>query len=248
MSLNLLQLRIKKIIYLLKYPSLLKALIQNQIFAAVEHEAIIRNNFSTIIDIGANKGQFALASRAFAPKAQIISFEPLPKPAETYRNYFKNDPGVKLYQAAVGPALGKELMHISARDDCSSLLPMGAQQIASFPGTQEVGTTSVDVAPLDFFLKSADIIAPALLKIDVQGYEFEVLMGCESLLRYFDHIYCECSFIELYTGQKMANSIVDWLSKSGFKLSGTYNLSYGADGKAIQADFMFDRIACPSLA
>ena len=248
MSLHLLQVRLKKLIFLLRYPRLIKALIQYQLLATVEHAMIIGDQFATIIDIGANKGQFTLACRTLSPSSKIISFEPLPNAATKFDQFFKGDQSVSLFKAAIGPLKGQELMHISARDDSSSLLPMGKEQVKAFPGTEEVGTINVDVAPLSYFLKPSDISAPALLKIDVQGYEFEVLMGCESLLDGFDQVYCECSFVELYTGQKLADSVIDWLYQHAFKLTGIYNVAYDDGGIAIQADFLFKRMSSLSAA
>jgi len=248
MKLSLFYLRLKKLLFVMGHPRLLRALIQYKILASVEHEPILNNSYATIVDIGANKGQFALACRALAPQANVISFEPLPQAVTLFRNCFKGDPQVILHHWAIGPTQSKALMHLSARDDSSSLLPMGDEQVKTFPGTQEVGTMDIDVAPLNHFLKPSDICAPALLKIDVQGYEFEVLLGCEDLLHSFDHIYCECSFIELYTGQKLVDSIVDWLYQRGFSLAGVHNMSYDDFGKAIQADFLFARFSKPSLA
>jgi len=248
MSLHLLHVRLKKLFFLLRYPRLIRALIQYQLLATVEHAMIIGNRFATIVDIGANKGQFALACRALSPSSKIISFEPLPKAATKFDQFFKGDQSVKLFKAAIGPLKGQELMHIAARDDSSSLLPISKEQVKAFPGTEEVGTINVDVAPLSYFLKPSDIFAPALLKIDVQGYEFEVLMGCKSLLDGFEQVYCECSFVELYTGQKMVDSVIDWLYHHGFALVGIYNASYDDGGKAIQADFLFHRMLSRSAA
>ena len=246
MSLHLLQVRLKKLIFLLRYPRLIRALIQYQLFATVEHAMIIGNRFATIVDIGANKGQFTLACRTLSPSSKIISFEPLPSAATRFEEFFKDDQNVRLFKTAIGPLKAQGLMHISARDDSSSLLPMGKEQVMAFPGTEEVGTINVDVAPLSDLLKPSDISAPALLKIDVQGYEFEVLLGCESLLNDFEQVYCECSFVELYTGQKMVDSVIDWLYQHGFRLAGIYNASYDDGGKAIQADFLFHRMSSPS--
>jgi len=79
------------------------------------------------------------------------------------------------------------------------------------------------------------------LKIDVQGFEYEVLSGCESLLEKFDQVYCECSFVELYSGQKLVPDVIQWLASRGYLLVGIYNPHYDDNGHAIQADFLFDR-------
>ena len=130
-------------------------------------------------------------------------------------------------------------MHVSARDDSSSLLPISSLQDEKFPGTSEVGTVNVRVAPLYTFVSEGDIESPAMLKLDVQGYELDALRGCETLLHKFDWIYCECSFVELYSGQSLAADVINWLFDRGFTIQGFYNPSYDGDGQAIQADFLF---------
>ena len=111
-----------------------------------------------------------------------------------------------------------------------------------FPGTKEVTTTEVHVAPLDEFVNADDLQIPAMLKLDVQGFEFDALRGCESLLKHFDFVYCECSFVELYTGQKLAWEVIDWLSARNFCLIGMFNPAYDLRGQAVQADFLFSRM------
>jgi hypothetical protein len=130
-------------------------------------------------------------------------------------------------------------MHISGRDDSSSLLPIGERQAATFPGTEEVGTATIEVAPLDCFISATEIEPRALLKLDVQGYELQALQGCESLLDRFAYVYAECSFVELYAGQALAHEVVAWLEARGFRLSGTHNMTYDASGREVQADFLF---------
>lgn len=220
---------------------LLLALLRHQVLAGAEHRNVLLREMRTVVDIGGNRGQFALAVRRWAPRAQIVSFEPLSGPAAIFRRVFAGDEQVLLYQSAIGPASVRQKMHVSARDDSSSLLPISSVQTALFPGTGEVATIEVHVAPLDEFISADDLQMPALLKLDVQGFEFDALRGCESLLRRFDWVYCECSFVELYSGQKMAWEIIDWLSAGGFCLIGVFNPVYDHRGQAVQADFLFSR-------
>jgi FkbM family methyltransferase len=202
---------------------------------------VFQSAINTIVDIGANRGQFALAARGMLPDARIISFEPLQDPTATYRAVFAGDERATLHQAAVGPKHERVSMHVSARDDSSSLLPASALQTAHYPGTDTVATVEVLVCPLDEKVTRADLARPSLLKIDVQGAEWSTLLGCESLLDCFDLIYCECSFVELYRGQRLAAEITDWLSARGFVLAGTYNLDRDKGGHPLQADFLFRR-------
>jgi len=195
----------------------------------------------TIVDVGANQGQFALAARHCFPTAKVISFEPLPVPASVFRRVFSADANTSFYQAAIGPSREITTMHVSQANDSSSLLPISSVQTTIFPGTREVDTIEVQVAPLDEFVSANELTSPAMLKLDVQGFEYKALVGCESLLQHFTFVYCECSFLELYSGQKLAPEVIDWLSARGFGLAGVYSPYYDRLGRAVQADFLFSR-------
>lgn len=195
----------------------------------------------TVVDVGANRGQFALAARRCFPRAQMISFEPLPRPAAVYRAVFGADERATLFEQAIGPRPGETVIHVSARDDSSSLLPIGAAQEALFHGTGEIGTERISAVRLADRLAPHSITPPALLKLDVQGFELQALEGCEDLLDRFAWIYAECSFVELYEGQALAHTVIAWLRERGLTLRGVYNTAYDRHGKAIQADFLFGR-------
>ena len=194
-----------------------------------------------IVDIGANRGQFALATRHCCPDAVIHSFEPLAKPAAKFLRVFHGDARVHLHESAIGSETGEATIHVSARDDSSSLLPIGEEQNRLFPGTAESGVESIRVGRLHDFIDGEDIVTPALLKLDVQGYELSALQGCEDLLQHFSWVYVECSFIELYVGQALADEVIAWLRERGFPLTGVYNMTYDNHGRAIQTDFLFAR-------
>ena len=173
--------------------------------------------------------------------ARIVSFEPLSGPAALWRAVFAGDARATLVEAAVGPEAGEAEIHVSARDDSSSLLPISARQSALFPGTAEAGTATIRVQRLADALPAADIAAPALLKLDVQGFELQALAGCEDVLERFDWVYAECSFQELYTGQSFADEVIAWLRERGLRLAGVYHMAYDERGRAVQADFLFGR-------
>ena len=217
-------------------------LLRHRVAAGVEHARILSGlDCRTVVDIGANRGQFALVARQCQPHARIISFEPLPAAAAKFRAVFAGDDRVALHEVAIGPAPGNATIHVSRRDDSSSLLTITTTQVALFPGTGEVATATVRVAPLREFIPAADIQAPALIKLDVQGYELEALRGCEDLLDRFAYVYVECSFVELYAGQALADGVNAWLRVRGFKLHGEHNTIHDRGGRAIQADFLFAR-------
>jgi len=215
------------------------ALVRHRVLVAAEHRTVLNGGFSTVVDIGANRGQFALAARRWAPEAEIISFEPLPKAAAVFRRLFENDSLVTLHEVAIGAEKGAGVLHVSGCDDSSSLLPIAPLQEKMFPGTGEVGTQEVRVGGLADFVAADDIVAPAMLKLDVQGFELAVLKGCEDLLPRFACVYAECSFVELYSGQALADEIIAWLRDRGFNVVGVHNVCRDGEGRAVQADFLF---------
>lgn len=238
---DLLMLRIKKISIIFLNTRFIAAFLKHGVVAGVEHASILRRGFSTIVDIGANNGQFALAARGFS-NAKVYSFEPLPEATFIYKKLFRNDPFANVYTSAIGSKSEKRLMNVSKSNDSSSLLEAVDAQVDLYPDTAKVGSLMVDVRPLDWYLSKSDLEYPALLKLDVQGFEYEVLLGCEKYIACFDYIYCECSFVELYKGQKLAFEIIKFLSDHCFQLVGTYNVSYGINGESVQSDLLFKRV------
>ncbi|MBT8587060.1 FkbM family methyltransferase [Polynucleobacter paneuropaeus] len=233
--------RIKKALRIFRSQRFALSFIRYGVFAGAEHYQVLNPKLKMVIDIGANKGQFALACREWAPNAQIISFEPLEGPARVFKALFASDTNVRLHEVAIGPMTRRSIIHISAHEDSSSLLPIGSIQVTNYPGTQEIGLAEVEVRPLTSLLKKEGIPSPALIKLDVQGFEMEALKGCENLLECFEYIYCECSFIELYSGQKLAHEIIQWLHVRNFIFIGIFNTNYDISGQPIQGDFLFQK-------
>jgi FkbM family methyltransferase len=190
----------------------------------------------TVVDVGADEGQFVLlASPAFADAA-VCSFEPLTEPAARLRAVFGAK--ARLFEAAIGPCDKEATIYVSRRVDSSSLLPI-ARQTEVFPGTELKEQRAVRVAPLATFFRAEATRAPALLDIDFQGFELEALKGCESLLPLFQYVYVECSFIELYRGQALVDDVILYLCQGNFRLSGVQNRIDDPDGSPVEANFLF---------
>jgi len=230
--------KLRKAARLLARPRFARAALAHRVAAAVEHlEAIDRSGARTLIDIGANKGQFSLAARARLAGLGIIAFEPLPEAADRFERLFGGDPGVALHRVALSEAEGEAEFHVTDRSDSSSLLKPGAAQDAAF-GVRESATIRVPVRRLDHCLALADLPRPILIKIDVQGAELGVLKGCADL-EAADFVYVELSFVELYEGQPLFGEVAAYLAGRGFALAGVFNQVTTARFGPTQADFLF---------
>ncbi len=212
--------------------------------AAVEHAAVVRAiSPRTILDVGANRGQFSLLALREAPWASIYAFEPLLEAANCFDRLMGKFDQVKFFRTALACDRGVAKMHVSGSSDSSSLLEISSLQMRHFPGTEEVGTEEVPIGALSDFISSEKMVSPSLLKIDVQGGELGVLKSATALFPNLDWIYVEASFVQLYEGQPLADEVVAYLAEFGFAIQGVHNVSYAKSGKALQADFLFGRAA-----
>jgi FkbM family methyltransferase len=228
----------RKLVRLLGKPAYRRPL-RFGVAASVEHESVPFGDYRTVIDVGAGRGQFALfALRAF-PAARIVSFEPLPSSFATASRAVGGSARVQLRRQAVGAAPATAEIHVTADADSSSLRRPTGEQTRRFPGTGDVDCVEVEVVTLDGVLSESP--RPVLLKLDLQGGELDALRGAENLLAATDAVFVECSFVELYEGQPLADQVICHLRERGFTLGGVYSPHYGEDGVCVQADLLFGR-------
>ena len=210
--------------------------------AAVEHRHVaFEREPRTVLDVGANRGQFALVALDRVPGAAVHCFEPVPAALATLHRVVDRRPGVRVHPVALGRAAGEAELHVSASDDSSSLLVVGSRMQRAYPQTRTVSRVAVAVARLDELFAPAELARPVLLKIDVQGAEADVLEGAAALLPHIDDILVECSFVELYDGQPLADDLVARLLGHGYRLRGVSSLLTDDAGACLQADLMFSR-------
>jgi FkbM family methyltransferase len=238
-------LRIQKLIYCLLRPKLWRRLALG-IAPTIEHRRALRRfQFQSVVDIGANRGQFASFARETFPGCQLYCFEPLKRATVRFRKAFEFDQFTELFPFGIGQVRKRTTLNVATRDDSSSLLaPADLQQ--SIFGASLKSHEVVEVRPLDDCLTAGMLRKPALLKIDVQGSELDVLRGCDSLLNSFDAIYVECSYLELYRSQPLAVDVIGWLDTHDFAIAGVYNQWDDEFHGPVQADFLFVRKSMPA--
>jgi FkbM family methyltransferase len=199
-------------------------------------------DIQTVIDVGSFTGGFAFAMRQMLPDAQIYSFEPLP---DNYRKLVHNLEKFGRFQAFL-TALGNERGELTFwRNDfaaSSSALAMSDLHKQSFPETGHAVAIQVPVARLDELLGQVALTGKTLLKLDVQGYELEVLRGGGKMLEQVEYIFSEVSFRPLYEGQPLFDDVYGFLKPLGFAYAGNLDvLPSPVDGTILQADALFIR-------
>jgi FkbM family methyltransferase len=194
----------------------------------------------TLLDVGANRGQFSVLVRSRFPDAQIHAFEPLESEGRVLKSVVSNP--LQYHPIALGACAGEATFYVTSRRDSSSLLRPGAEQEAA-SGVTLSSAIIVRVARLADVLDLASLPRPILMKLDVQGGELDVLRGAGDVLAMIDGIFTEVSFVELYERQPLASEVTAFLYSHGFKLRGVYNHFFAAGVGPTQADFLYVRSA-----
>jgi FkbM family methyltransferase len=127
-----------------------------------------------IFDVGAFRGDFARMVLAVWPAARVACFEPLRHGRAQINELRRQYPSINLHETLVG-ATEKASVEMHVANASSSLLRDAHN--ASYP-TESFPQTTVDATVRGFY----EGRAPDLLKLDVQGYELEVLKGAEATL------------------------------------------------------------------
>lgn len=197
---------------------------------------------ATVLDIGANVGQFCQMAHELWPRARIYSFEPLQDCFEQLKTRMAGTNNVTAFNVGLGEEHGEKSFERNAFSASSSFLKMGTLHQSLYPQTRESQTVTVKMERLDDIAKELKLIDALLIKVDVQGYEDRVLLGGEQTVRRAQVILIETSFQPLYESQLLFGDIHGMLSKWGFSYAGAIAQEFSPeDERVVQADSIFVR-------
>lgn len=128
-------------------------------------------------DIGAHVGNRVRAWRAL--DARVVAVEPQPVCLRFLQRWYGNNPHVTLVDQAVGESIGRSVLHISEATPTVSTLSKewidAVQEVPSFRNVEWTQRQEVEITTLDALIERFGL--PVFCKIDVEGYELEVLLG-----------------------------------------------------------------------
>ena len=199
-------------------------------------------NIDYVLDVGANEGQFVKELRYYGYNGKILSFEPILSAHKKLLNNSMNDDNWNVFEPiALGNENSESILNISKNSVSSSLLKISDEHLDNAPESRFIDKQKTKQRKLedifsDFQIKEKNIF----LKIDTQGYEFEVLKGAENILKDLKGILVEVSLTNLYEGQKDWLEIIEFIKKKGFHLwSVDRGFSNKKNGKTLQLDLCF---------
>ncbi len=156
--------------------------------ATVEFQKRLKSG-QVIADIGANIGYYVLMeAKAVGPKGKVYAIEPIIGNVELLKknidaNNYKN---IEVFNKAVGDKNGKQDIFVSKQSNLSTFCK-------NIDLDQTGETVPVEVTTLDSFLKDKRL--PDIVRMDVEGYEFEILKGMKKTFKETGHLQL---FIEVH--------------------------------------------------
>ncbi|TWU35965.1 FkbM family methyltransferase [Novipirellula artificiosorum] len=202
-----------------------------------------RYGINLVLDVGANKGQYARELIRTGYRGRIVSFEPLPSAFEKLKLNRWSFGDWQVEPIALGAENTTATLNVAGNSQSSSLQPMLDAHVNAAPSAAYVDTCEVEVRRLDGlydqYWKAGD---RCYLKLDVQGHEHQVIAGASGCLDRVVAIQMELSMRPLYQGAETWQQAIESMQQLGYQLM---SLSPGfgdqATGEMLQADGFFVR-------
>lgn len=188
-----------------------------------------------IVDVGAARGDWARMAAKIWPRARILGVEPNHSRVGELEATRRQLPAFTYWRGFLGPEPGKVVYADKA--ELTSLLDM----TANTAGSAEAAMTT-----LDQLLQDMSLPDPDLLKLDVQGYELQVLKGASRSLRACQAVLMEVSFFQFFPEMPLAAEVVRWMAEQDFEWHDVMGLwRRERDDALAQMDFLFLRRGHP---
>ena len=197
-----------------------------QIFSAYD--------INTVIDVGANIGQYGLYLKKNGFKGRIISFEPIRETFLKLEEVAKNYPNWDVFNCALGEKEEKKKMHIAGKSgetDFSSFLSPNSRAFEDFSIRSTESLNEILIKVLGNLVDELGIDSKSKihLKMDTQGYDLNVFKGAGSILNFVVSMQSEISFVPVYDGMPSFVDSLKCFTEKGFKVSGIYPVSRSKD-------------------
>lgn len=199
----------------------------------LERLARLSFNPGLIFDVGAYQGEFAKLCLSVWPQTRVACFEPQEQGVIELQKLARHKPSVTIFPILVGANTPQEKVGLHECRTASSILSEYVPQ--DFPLKFYSMRAIDDIIQQDFNSQSPD-----LLKIDVQGYELEVLKGAEKALTSIQVVLIEVNLLDIYKDVPLFHEITQWFANRGWVAYDICGITRRPLDQALwEADFIF---------
>lgn len=162
-----------------------------------------------VIDIGAYTGEWTLMTRQIFPTSKILMIEPQISCRERLSNIVNESNNNTYYSNSLLGAIDNRTVDFNESANASSIYEMNSD-VTSYKQSKVLVTLDTVLLSYPAFIKSK------LIKLDVQGYEIEILKGSSSVLKNTEFILMEVSLIDIYKNSPLIYDVFLFMQKSGY--------------------------------
>ncbi len=193
-----------------------------------------------VLDIGANVGQFGIDLRRAGFCGSIVSFEPVHNSYTKLQRVTRKDQLWKTYCMALGSSERFSEINVTKNSGLStSFYPMLKIHLDNFPESEVVSKEKVFISTVDAQIENLGLNpSKVVIKLDVQGYEFEVLKGAKESLSRIPFCFLEVSLFPLYEGERTLLPILNLLAASGHEVFDVFRGVTSKEGELLQVDIL----------
>jgi FkbM family methyltransferase len=204
--------------------------------------ALHRLDIGTVLDVGANRGDYGRFLRELGYRGEIVSFEPLPDAFQQLSKRAAADSKWNAVPIGLGDQDQELTIHVAANSQSSSFLPMLDAHEKAAPESRYQGTVTARIRRLDHvFHDHCQAGRPVFLKIDTQGFERKVLEGAAGILDAVPLVQLECSLVHLYQGGDVIEDLVGSVRARGYDPIDLHpTFFHQEDGRLMQIDMLFE--------
>ena len=179
-------------------------------------------SIDTVLDVGANEGQYAEVVRRNGFRGTIISVEPNPGAFRVLQQKALHDERWRTMPCALGAVAGTAELTVYENHQLSSLHARTDWGAATW-NFGSATLVPVEMKTLDIFVDEQQIEpSRALLKLDTQGHDWEVLKGGPKVCQLVGGIQLEMPIVHLYEEAPDFGSILAEVLRLGFRPLGFY--------------------------
>jgi FkbM family methyltransferase len=210
-------------------------------YAAAREHLFAARAIDVVLDVGANAGQYGELLRGLGFRGRIVSLEPEPEAFAALERTAAADGRWSAHRVAAADVDGEIELRVTADSRSSSVLARN-DRFADRRGWAPREVVAVPARRLATL--APELLRPgerSHLKLDVQGYERQVLEGAADALARFDSLELELNLAPLYDGQAQLVDLLPLLAERGFHAVSLEPILLDDQGRLIELDGLFAR-------